>query len=69
MDNDNLVTELSTQIQFNIVMIGTVRKLLIEPKVFATRWGITSEKAQETIQDRTQRGIRAMSTLHCKDNL
>ena len=33
MDNDNLVTVLSSQIQICIVLIGMVGKLAIEPAV------------------------------------
>ena len=45
MDNDNLVTVLSAQIQVSKVMIGTVRKPSVEPIVLAKRWGIATEKA------------------------
>ena len=60
MENDNLVTALESQIQISLVLIGTVRKLSIEPIVLAKRWGITPEKAQNTIQATTQRGIHTM---------
>ena len=50
MDNDNLVTALSGQIQVSIGMIGTVRKPSIQPIVLARRW----------IQATTQREIRTM---------
>ena len=35
MDNDNLATALSTQIQTSIVLIGIVRKKSVEPIVLA----------------------------------
>mgnify|MGYP006186246423 CR=1 FL=1 len=60
MDNDNLATALSVQIQISLVLIGMVRKPSVEPIVLAKRWGITPEKAQKTIQATTQRGIRTM---------
>ena len=59
-DNDNFVTALSAQIQINIVLKGTVRKLSIELIVLAKLWGITPEKAQKTKQNITQRGIRTI---------
>ena len=37
MDNDNLATALSAQIQISIVLIGTVRKPSVEPIVLAKR--------------------------------
>ena len=42
MDNDNLATALSAQIQMSIVLRVTVRK----PIVLAKRWGMTHEKDQ-----------------------
>ena len=54
MDNDNLATALEAQIQISIELIGMVRKLSIDPIVFAKRWGITPEKAQKTIHIITQ---------------
>ena len=60
MDNDNLETALSTQIQISILLIGMVRKPSLEPIVLVKRWGITSEKDQKAIQATTQRGIRTM---------
>ena len=36
-DNDNLETPLSAQIQISIVLIGTVRKLSVEPIVIARK--------------------------------
>ena len=58
MVNDNLLTSLSAQIQINISLIGTVRKLSIESMVLAQQLSITPEKAQKTIQATTQRGIQ-----------
>ena len=49
MDNDNQATEPEAQIQTSIALIGTVRKLSIDPIALAKRWGITLEKAQKTI--------------------
>ena len=63
MDNDNLVIALLIQIQISIMLIGTVRKPLIEPIVLANQWGITPEKAHKTIHATTQRGIRTMLHL------
>ena len=60
MDNDNIATALSAQIQTSIALIGMVRKLSFEPIVSAKRWGITPEKASKTIQATTWRGIRTM---------
>ena len=45
MDNDNLATALESQIQISIALIGTVRKLLIDPIVLPKWWSITPEKA------------------------
>ena len=58
--NDNFVTALKVQIQNSIMLIGTVRKLSIDPRFLAKRWDITPEKAQKTIQAITQRGIRTI---------
>ena len=55
MDNDNLATALSAQIQISIALIGIVRKI-----VLAKRWSITPEKAQKTVHTTTQRGIMTM---------
>ena len=60
MNNDNLATALSAQIQICQTLIGMVRKPLEEPIVLAKRWGIAPEKAQKTIQATTQRVIRNM---------
>ena len=59
-NHDNLVTGLSAQIQIRIMLIGMVRQLSMEPINLAKRWGITSEKAQNTIQATSQKGIRTM---------
>ena len=59
-DNENLASALSAQIQFSIVLTGTIRKTSVEPIVLAKRWDVTSEKAQKTIQAMIQRGIRTM---------
>ena len=37
MDNDNLATALSAQIQISIVLISTVRKPSVEPIILAKR--------------------------------
>ena len=60
IDNENLLTALSAQIQISIALIGMVRKPAIKPIVLAKQWGITLEKAQKTIQATSQRGIRTM---------
>ena len=60
MNNDNLVTALSVQIQISIALIGMVRELSIEPILLAKRWGIILEKAQKNIQATAQREIRTM---------
>ena len=60
MDNDNLETAISAQIQISTGLTGIVSKPSVEPIVLAKRWGITPEKAQNTIQATTQRGIRTM---------
>ena len=44
-DNDNLASALEAQIQISIALIGTIRKLSIDPIVLAKRWGITLKKA------------------------
>ena len=62
-DNDNLATALSFQIQISIALIDMVRKPAIDPIVLAKRWGIAHEKAQNPIQDTSQRGIRTMLHL------
>ena len=49
MDNDNLGTALSAQIQISIVLIAILRKPSVEQIVSAKQWGITPEKAQKTI--------------------
>ena len=56
IDNDNLATELSAQIQISMP-IDMVKKLAVEPKVLAKRWGITYKEAQKTIQAKTKRKI------------
>ena len=53
MDSDNLVSALKSQIQISAMLIGTVRKSSVEPKVLAKRWVITPENAQNTIQATT----------------
>ena len=58
MDNDNHA--LSAKIRISILLIGMARKPPEEPIVLAKRWGIITEKAQNTIQATTQRGIRTM---------
>ena len=60
MDNDNLATAMEAQIQISIALIGMVGKPSIDPIVLAKRWGSTPEKAQETIQATTEKGIRTM---------
>ena len=60
MDNDNLATTLSAQIQISIALIGMVRKPSVEPIVLAKRTDITPEKAQKTIQATMQRGIETI---------
>ena len=60
MDDDNLATALSTQIQISIALKGTVGKPSKEPIDLANRWSITLEKAQNTIQATTQREIWTM---------
>ena len=60
MDNDNLATVLSAQIQVSIVLIGMVRKPSQESIALAKRWGISPEKAQKMIQATLQKGIRTM---------
>ena len=54
MDNDNPLIALESQNQISIALIVIVRKPSIEPIVLAKRWGITTEKAQKTIQATTQ---------------
>ena len=49
MDNNNLATELSDQIQISAALIGTVRKPSIELIILTNKWDITPEKAQKTI--------------------
>ena len=61
MDDNNLLTALSTQIQISVTPIGMVRKPSVEPTVLAKSWDITPEKALKTIQARMKRG----PTLHC----
>ena len=48
MDNDNLVTAMSAQIQISITLFGTVRNPSIDPVILAERWGIAPEKVQKT---------------------
>ena len=60
MDNDNIVTALSAQIQISIALIGMVRNLSVESIVLARRWKITSEKVKKTIQAKAQRGFWTM---------
>ena len=60
MDNDNVATALSAQIQISIGLIGTARKPSVEEIVLAKRWGITPEEPQKTIQATMQRGSRTM---------
>ena len=58
IDNYNLPTALSAQIQISIALIGTVRKPAVENIVLAKRWGITFEKDEKTTQATMQREIR-----------
>ena len=60
LDNDNLATALSAQIQISIALIGMVKKPSVQPSVLAKRWGIRPEKAQKIIQVTMHRGIRTM---------
>ena len=60
MENDNLATASSAQIQISIALIGIIRKSSIEPIVLAKPWGITPEKAQKTTQATMQRGLGTM---------
>ena len=53
MVSDNLATALSVYIQFNIAVIGMVRKPSKELIVLAKRWANISEKAMKTIQATT----------------
>ena len=62
MDSDNLVAALEFQIQI-IALICMVRKPSIKLIVLSKRYGITTEKAQNTIQAATQKGIRTMLHL------
>ena len=50
IDNDNLTTALSAQIQVSTALIGMVRKPSVEPIVLGKQWGITPENAKKTIQ-------------------
>ena len=65
MDNDSDATALSAQIQISVALIGTARKLAIEPLVLAKRWGITPENAQKTIDAITQRGLSSLCGTSC----
>ena len=60
INNYNLVTTFSAQIQISIVLISTVRKLSVEPIVLAKRLGMTPEKAKKTKQATMKRGIGTM---------
>ena len=60
LDNDNLATALSAQIQISIVLISMVRKPAVEPIVLAKTWSIAPEKAQKIIQATMQRRIATM---------
>ena len=60
MDNIDLTTTLSAQIQISIALIGMVRKPSVDPIVLAKRWGIAPEKAQKTIQVTMQKQIWTM---------
>ena len=59
VDNDNLATELSAQIQISIALIGMVRKLSLESIVLTKRWGISPEKAQK-YKPQCKEGFRTM---------
>ena len=50
MDNNNVVTAMSAQIQISIGLIGMVRKPSVELIVLAKRWSITPQKAQKNTQ-------------------
>ena len=63
MDNNNHATALSAQIQVSIVVIGTVRKPSVVPKILANRWHITPENVHKTIQATMKRGNRTMLHL------
>ena len=58
INNDNLATALSAQIQISTALMDIVRKPSVELIALAKRSGITPEKAPKTIQATMQRGIR-----------
>ena len=60
MDNDNVATVLSAQIQISIAPIGMVRKPLVEATALAERWDITSEKTHKILQATMQTGIKTI---------
>ena len=60
MDNDNLATALSAQIQISVALIGTITKPSMEPIILAKRWSIIPEKYHKTIRATIQTGIRIM---------
>ena len=68
MDNNNLVTALSAQIQISVALVGMVRKPWAEPIVLAKRWVITPEKAQKTYKSQCREKFEQCYTLHCQND-
>ena len=66
MENDNLATTFSAQIQFSIAFIGTVRKPSIEPTVLAKR--LPMRKLRRLYKSKCKEGLGLCSTLCCQDD-
>ena len=68
MDNDNLATAWSAQIQISISLICLVRKPSIEPIVLAKRWDITLRKHRRLSKPQCREGLWLCYTFHCQDD-
>ena len=65
MDNDDLVTAMSAQIQIRVVLIGMVRKPSLEPKVLSKRRSLSLRKLRRLYRPQCREGLGLFSTFHC----
>ena len=68
MDNDDLATALSAQIQISITLIGMVKKPPVEPIVLAKDGALLLRKLRRIYKPQCRERFRLCSILHCKDN-
>ena len=51
MDDNDLATALSAQIQDSAALIGMVRKPLVEPIVLTKQWGLSPDKDKSQLKE------------------